>query len=108
AEPVGQGQEVAVGGDAALLAAAEDALQVLEAVGGLLQERLDEGRHRGIAAIAAERAAGEPRIARQPFLEVVVEAILREAGLEVEKAQHERAGEAEERGAERGAHAAER
>src|SRR5260221_657687 len=36
AEALGEREEVGVGGDAALLAAPEDALQVLEAVGGLL------------------------------------------------------------------------
>ena len=42
AEPLGQRQQIGVGGDAALLAAAEDALQTIEAVGGLLEQRLDD------------------------------------------------------------------
>ncbi len=106
AEALGEREEVGVGGDAALLAAAEDALQILEAVGGLLEQRLDEGRHPGVAGIPAQSAAGEARVTRQPLLEVVVEAVLSEPRLQIEESQHERAGEAEERGAEGGAHAA--
>ena len=45
---------------------------------------------------------------REPVLEVVVEHVLRLPGLEVEEAEDERAGKAEERGRERRAHAAQR
>src|SRR3546814_9362372 len=43
-----------------------------------------------------------------PFLEVVVEAVLRLAGLQVEETKHQRTGEAHQRGREGNAHAAER
>src|SRR6185312_359231 len=77
------------------------------AVGGLLEQRLDVGGHRLLAL--RDRAGGaEPRLARQPFLELVVEAVLRLSCLDVEKAQDERAGEAEQRRAEGRAHGAER
>ena len=45
---------------------------------------------------------------RQPVFELGVEAVLRLARLQVEEAEHQRAGEAEQRGRERDAHAAER
>ena len=45
---------------------------------------------------------------RQPVLELGVEAVLRVAGLQVEEAEDQRAGEAEQRGREGGAHAGER
>ena len=44
----------------------------------------------------------------EPVLEVGVEAVLRLARLQVEEAEHQRAGEAEQRGRERDAHAAQR
>src|SRR5262249_57408096 len=44
----------------------------------------------------------------EPVLEVGVEAVLRPAALQVQEAEDERAGEAEQRGRERDAHAAER
>ena len=79
-------------------------------------------RSRSIASaqIAGQRplpATPPPRVAvdaeiahggREPVLEIGVEAVLRLAGLQVEEAEHQRAGEAEQRGRERNAHAAER
>src|SRR6185437_3746703 len=91
-QALGQGDEIVVGGDAAFLAPAEDALQPVEPVGGLLEQRLDESGRRHLAAIAAEAASREPRPAREPFLEIIVEAVERETGLEVEKAENERPG----------------
>jgi hypothetical protein len=45
---------------------------------------------------------------RQPVFQLGVEAVLRPAGLEVEEAEDQRAGKAEQRGRERRAHAAQR
>ena len=59
-------------------------------------------------AVAAQHAGGEAGKARQPVLQLVVEAILRLARLEIEEAQHERAGEAEHRGGKGGRHAGKR
>ena len=62
----------------------------------------------GGAAAAFDQLRVEVGDRRQPVLEVVVEHVLRLAGLEVEEAEDQRAGEAEQRGREGGAHAAER
>src|SRR5262249_57411992 len=62
---------------------------------------------------AVARAAAEPlRLdvgdgGRQPVLELVVEAVLGLAGLQVEETEDERTRQAEQRGRERDAHAAE-
>jgi len=77
--------------------------------GGLLEQGLDVGRNRGLAVIARRAGAGRnPGKARKPFLEVVIEPVLREPSLQIQKAQDERSRETEKRGAERGAHAAKR
>ena len=60
------------------------------------------------AAAALDQLRVEVGDRRQPVLEVVVEHVLGLAGLEVEEAEDQRAGKAEERGRERGPHAAER
>ena len=50
-------------------------------------------------------AAGQPGQPGEPLLHLVVEAVLRLARLQVEEAQHQRAGQAEQRRAEGDAHA---
>ena len=60
------------------------------------------------AAAALDQVGIEVGDRRQPVLEVVVEHALRLAGLQVEEAEDERAGEAEQRGREGDAHAGER
>ena len=89
------------------LAAADDLLQPVDVVGRLLQERRQIGRQRRAAAELGQAAIrhGEPRDAREPFLELVVEVLLGLARLQVEEAQDQRAREAEQRGAEGRAHA---
>ena len=59
------------------------------------------GRDRGLDAEIAHRGG-------EPVLQVGVEAVLRLAGLQVEKSQHQRSGEAEQRRGERNPHAAQR
>ena len=58
----------------------------------------------GTAVLRVEVAHG----GREPVLEVGVEAVLRLAGLQIEEAEHQRAGETEQRGRKRNAHAGER
>ena len=60
---------------------------------------------------ARRRLAADAEIAHgggEPVLQLGVEAVLRLAGLQVEEAQHQRAGQPEQRRRERDAHAAER
>jgi hypothetical protein len=54
------------------------------------------------------RRRGDIGDRRQPVLEVVVEAVLRLARLQVEKAEHQRTGQAEQRGRKRRPHAGQR
>ena len=54
---------------------------------------------------AARRQLGD---ARQPFLQLIVEAAVRVARLQLQEAQHQRAAEAQQRGREGRAHAAQR
>src|ERR671929_6265 len=61
---------------------------------------------RRLAGLAAFLGGQRLRQAREPVFELGVEAVLRLAGLEVEKTEDERAREAEERGREGNAHAA--
>ena len=49
AQAIGQRVQRRIGGDAALLAARQDALEIVETIGGLLEQCLDIGRHRGFA-----------------------------------------------------------
>ena len=55
----------------------------------------------GLAGVVVDRG-------REPVFELGVEAVLRLARLQIEEAEHQRAGEAEQRGRERDAHAGER
>src|SRR3546814_15022878 len=59
-------------------------------------------------ALEGEAAGRQPLQDGQPFLQFVVEPVLGLAELQVEKAEDERAGEAQHRGAEGGAHAGKR
>ena len=82
------------------------ALHAFDALGGLLEQGLYVGGH--VAFAFGADAGGQLGHVRQPVLELVVEAVLRVAGLQVEEADHQRTGEAEERGREARRHAAER
>ena len=93
-EQVGEPAELAaelaqllVGAMALALRFEDRALHAVEAVGGLLEQRLHVGRHRRIRLQRGARR--EPRHARQPLLELVVEAVLRVPRLQVEEADHE-------------------
>ncbi len=70
-------------------------------------------RSRSIACCSSPRAAGAfagifAHGGGEPVFEVGIEAVLRLARLQVEEAEDQRSGEAEQRGRERNAHAAER
>ena len=73
-------------------------------------------RSRSIAALQVAAAARDGRAVAgifahrggEPVLEVGIEAVLRLARLQIEEAENQRAGKAEQRGRERNAHAAER
>ena len=73
---------------AALLAAAERAGEIVKTIGGAFQQRLDIGGD-ALFAFGLEGAAREARGARQPFLELGMEAALGLARLQFEEAQHE-------------------
>ena len=90
-----------------LLGACDRALQALEVLRGLLEQGLDVCRDVDVAS-AHERlaAAAQAGKAREPFLDVVVKTVLRLRRLQVEKAEHQGAGEAEQRRAKRRTHAA--
>ena len=62
-ELLGQGHGAGVGGDPAVLAPGEDALEVFEAFGGLLEERLHISRNR-LFAVADGPGAGQAGEAR--------------------------------------------
>ena len=62
----------------------------------------------GQPAAAAARRADVLHRGGEPVFEIGVEAVLRLAGLQIEKAEDQRAGEPEQRRRERNAHAAER
>ena len=107
-EPVGERGERLGGLRPAFLAAREDGLQAFHVLCRLFQQRLDVVWHVPAFAVPAQHARGEAGKARQPVLQLVIEAILRLTRLEIEEAQHERAGEAEHRGGKGGRHAGER
>ena len=106
-QPLGQRQQVGRRRRPLLLAARQRSLEILQAVGGLLQQSADVGRNR-LVAVHRERAAGKPGVGGKPVLQLVVKAVLRLAGLQVEKAEDERAGKTEERRAEGRTHPFER
>ena len=91
----------------AVLAARDDALQIFQVVGGLFEQGLDIDGH-GLFAIAHRAGAGQPGALGQPVLELVEEAVLRLACLQLEIAQQQRTREAEQRSAEGRAHAGKR
>ena len=105
AQPLGQRDQAGVHRRLVLLRARDRALQVLEVLRGLLEHRLDVGRDADVAGARAVVAAGQPGQAGEPLLHLVVEAVLRLVRLEIEEAQDQGAREAEQRRAERGAHA---
>src|SRR4029078_10203494 len=106
-QTLGQGEQVAVALLPALFAARQSPLQVLEAVGGLFEQRLEVSRD-GLFAIADRTAAAQSRDARQPFLKILEEAIVCLLRLQFQESQDQRSGKAEERGAEGSAHSGER
>ena len=65
--------------------------------------KLLAGELTGMRGTAARRQVGD---AGQPFLELIVEAAVGVAGLQFQEAEHQRAAEAQQRGREGGAHAA--
>ena len=71
------------------------ALQTFHVLSGLLQERLHIGRHRSLALAAAQRTGGKPRDAGQPLLQLIEKPVLRLSRGQIEKAQYQRAGQAE-------------
>ena len=104
---VQQGQSARQG--AALLGVLRHrALQHVERVGGLLQQRLDVGRHGAVALGATAGPGREAGQAGQPLFQILQEAVVRLARLQFQEAHHQRAGEAEERGGEGRAHALQR
>ena len=71
-----------LGGGAALaLGIGRGALHALDALGGLLEQGLHVGGH--VALAFGADAGGQLGHVRQPVLELVVEAVLRVAGLQV-------------------------
>src|SRR5665213_1569594 len=87
----GQPDDIGVAGDATFLTTRQNALQIVERVGRLLKQRLDEGRRRSLDAGEGDAAAlAEPCMARKPFLNLAEEAALRETGLQIEEAQYQR------------------
>ncbi len=91
----------------AFLTAAKRAGEIVQPIGGALQQCLDIGRD-ALFALGLQRATGESCRAGQPFLQLGVEAALCLAGLKFEEAEDERSGQAEQRRAEGGRHALER
>ena len=104
-KPLRQGHQRLPGRQPALLPARQDALQPLEVLRRLLQQRLHIGRHAAaLAARIAEHAGGQPGEPRQPFLQLVIEAVLRLPGGQVEEAEHQRPGKPEHGGGKRRPH----
>src|SRR5260370_3240427 len=60
-QTIGQARERGVGAYPALLATSDDPLEIFEAVGRLLEQRLDVGRHRSVSRLA-QRAGAAPAI----------------------------------------------
>ena len=89
------------------LAARQNRLQRLHVLRRLLQQRLHIGRHRAFA-FTAQHPGTEAGEACEPFLQLVEEAVLRLSRCQIEKAKHQRAGQAEHGGGECRAHAAQR
>ena len=79
--------------------------QLVDLLGGLADHHQHVGGGQRLLGIDAGDAELGDR--GQPLLELAVEAVLRVAGEELEQADDQRAGEAEQRRAEGGAHAAE-
>ena len=78
-------------GAAAFFGTSDGALQVFQAVSRLFKQGLYIGRHRLVAIAAPEAAAAKPGVARQPFLQIVVESVLSLACVQVQKAEHQAA-----------------
>jgi len=92
----------------AVFGACHRALQIFEIVGRRLEQGLDVGGNGFPAFAAADGSARQARLRRQPFFEIVVEAVLRLARLQIAEAEHDRARKPEQRCAEGRPHAGQR
>ena len=82
--------------------------QPVDRISGLFEQRADIGARRIALACADRGGRRQARDGGQPFLDLVIEAVLSAAGLQFQKADDERARQTEKRGGEGRAHALDR